>query len=143
MTAQDEAARLLEMAGGDLFKAMQLLEGQLNVLHTRAQVLLSLASVVITVTGFSGRAIAVSGLFAAVCLSAALFLVLGGAVWTWLRVMRVSWTTQELDQAPVAALECIILRRERKTAAYRQGGLLLCTGVFFYCLALARMLLAA
>jgi len=43
---------------GDALRSYEIVERQLGVLVLRAQVMLSLSGIVITVTGFSGRAIA-------------------------------------------------------------------------------------
>jgi hypothetical protein len=57
-SARKEAERILALAKGDTLKAYEMVERQLSVLVLRTQVILSLSGIVITVTGFSGRAIA-------------------------------------------------------------------------------------
>lgn len=137
-----EAALLLEVCGGDIVKALHIVEGQLNVLHLRAQVITSLASVVVTVTGFSGRIIAGANLFGQVTIVAGISVVLASAIWTMAKVMPIKWITKDLlGNSPLEALESIIDRRNRKTRSYQQGGVVLCVGIALYGMAVAQMLL--
>src|SRR5262249_37850115 len=70
----DEAARIVALVGGDHRAAYELIEKQLAVLVLRTQVLLSLSGIVITVTGFSGRAIALVSDAARVAITAGIIL---------------------------------------------------------------------
>jgi len=47
-----EAERILKITSGDMMRVHDLLDRQLSVLQGRAQVLMSVAGIVITVTGF-------------------------------------------------------------------------------------------
>lgn len=141
MTPEREAERILKITGGDMLKALNLLTGQLNVLQTRAQVLMSLAGVVITVTGFSGRLIAGHDPLAQICIVSGVFLVLASAIYVYLKVMGLRWVTQGLDESPAAALEQVIERRNVRTRAYRIGGIILCLGFALYCVAVAILLM--
>jgi len=58
MNVDEEARAILELVGGEISRAVQIVQNQLDVLYTRAQVLTGLAGIVVTVTGFSGRLIA-------------------------------------------------------------------------------------
>ncbi len=141
LAPRDEARRILAYASGDAGRALGMLEGQLNTLHARAQVLLSLAGVVVTVTGFSGRLVAGTNRFAQTAIILGLLFVLASAVWLFLRVTLVRWVTAEEGEEPEELLETIIHRRNRKTRAYRQGGKLLLLGFTLYLVAIATMLL--
>jgi hypothetical protein len=143
MTPKDEAGRILDLCHGNLLEALELLERQMNTLHARAQVLLSLASLTITISGFSGRAIAGSSMAAKLLIIAGLLLALLSAVFVFLRVMQLRWVTAETTEEPRAMLEQIITRRTMKTRAYRLGGRVLGLGLFFYALAFAIMLMSA
>ena len=76
MTSQEEARAILDLVQGDFSRAMTIVERQLDVLHSRAQVLTGLAGVVVTVTGFSGRLIASTNFSAQVLVIAGLAIVL-------------------------------------------------------------------
>ncbi len=118
MNTESEAKAILKLCEGNLKAALEMAERHLNTIYTRAQVLLSLAGMVVTVTGFSGRLIAGSSTLAQLFLIAGLFVSLGSAIWVFLRVMRVRWVTVFLDQDAESALEETLIRRNRKTKAY-------------------------
>jgi hypothetical protein len=141
MNAREESDKILSLCDGDVLKALGVLERQLNVLHTRAQVLLSLAGVVITVTGFSGRTIAGTGAAGQFLVVAGLATVLSSAIWMFARVMGIRWVTSELSAEASEALRLIVERRNRKARAYAIGGRILCAGFLLYCAAVAIMLL--
>ncbi len=121
--------------------ALKVAEQQLNVVYTRAQVLMSLAGMVVTVTGFSGRLIAGSSTLAQVFLVAGLFVSLSSAAWVFRRVMRVRWVTSLASEDQATALENALERRDRKTSAYTIGGTLLFIGLLLYGISIALMLI--
>lgn len=141
MSPNEEANKILLLTNNDLLKALELLEKQLNTLHLRAQVLMSLAGIVITVTGFSGRLIAATSFISQILIIAGLVTVLISAVWVFARVMGIKWVTSNLTANSADSLEKIIERRNRKTRAYSRGGIILCVGLLFYAIAFAMMLL--
>ncbi|NOZ60374.1 MAG: hypothetical protein GXO74_01695 [Calditrichaeota bacterium] len=143
ITANKEAQQITTLVNDNFLQALNILEGQLNVLHLRAQVLMSLAGIVITVTGFSGRSIAGTSLIAQILIIAGLATVLTSAVWVFLKVMTVKWLTAENFAEPQKTLIKIIERRNRKTRAFVNGGKILCFGLFLYAAAFALMLLHA
>lgn len=141
MTPENEARRILNLCKGDMLQALAILERQLAVLQTRAQIMMSLAGVVVTVTGFSGRLIAGHDRVAQISIVLGVAFVLLSAVWMYVHVMGIRWVTQGLDEDPQVALESVIVRRNKKTVAYQRGGILLCVGFVLYCIALCLLLL--
>ncbi|MHC4884735.1 MAG: hypothetical protein ACYTGH_06585 [Planctomycetota bacterium] len=141
MTPREEAVAILSICDDNVLKALQMLESQLTVVHSRSQVLTSLAGVVVTVTGFSGRIIANTNTTAQVLIIAGLAIVLFAAIYTFQSVMQLKWVTSELGECTVDSLERVIIRRNRKTRAYRIGGRILGVGLILYGLAVAVMLL--
>lgn len=75
-----EIQKILKLCNGDLREALKIYEQQLNVLQTRAQVLMSLAGVVLTITGFSGQRIAGASRLAQICVIAGLGVILLSAI---------------------------------------------------------------
>ncbi|MHC4870998.1 MAG: hypothetical protein ACYTFY_04060 [Planctomycetota bacterium] len=142
MTPEVEAKKILEVTNGDLSSSLEILDRQLNTLYLRAQVLMSLCGVVITVTGFSGRIIAGTSRLAQVSIIAGLSTVLLSAVYMFVKVMTIKWITTEISDDPIKTLTKIIERRNRKTSAYVNGGIILCCGFMLYCIAVALMLLS-
>jgi len=136
-----EANAILELTNNDLLAALNVAQKQLDVIYTRAQVLLSLAGMVVTVTGFSGRLIAGSSLSAQICLVAGLFVSLSSVIWVFIRVMRVKWVTTMVAEDKETALVQALQRRDSKTRAYSFGGIVLCIGLALYCISIALMLI--
>jgi hypothetical protein len=142
MDAPEEARKIVALGAGDAGRAVRIVEDQMNVLHARAQVLLSLAGVVITVTGFSGRAIAAAGVLPRGLLVAGLGIVLCAAIWVFTRVAGLKWVTSELGDDLASSLEAMLRRRNAKTCAYRVGGRMLFAGLVLYCAAVVAYLFA-
>jgi hypothetical protein len=141
MTAHHEAQAILKLCKGDSKAALEIVERHLNTLYARAQILLSLSGIVVTVTGFSGRLIAGSSSLAQYFLVAGLLVSLGSAAWICFNVMPIRWVTGYLAGTPVVAIEAILQRRNQKTKAYRIGSIILCIGLTLYCMSIALMLL--
>ncbi|MDW7681000.1 MAG: hypothetical protein SCK70_10570 [bacterium] len=143
MDVHQEAEQILRLTNNDRFKALEVLEKQMNVLHMRAQVLMSLAGIVLTITGFSGRLIAGTSTVAQILVISGLSTVLISAVWVFIKVMSIKWLTAEVCDESLNCFEAIITRRNKKTKAFVVGGRILCVGLFLYTIAFALMLLNA
>src|SRR5262249_11685025 len=129
-----EAERLLKLAGDPRF-AYEMVERQLAGLGVRTQVLLSLSGIVITVTGFCGRAVAQVSLLARVCITVGMLVVLASAVVAILGVFRLQWLTQIIDEDPLATIIRGLEICDRK-ARFLSLALLLWVGGFaLYCVA--------
>ncbi len=87
------------------------------VLQSRSQLLLTLATIVLTITGFSGPRIAASGVFARSAMAVGLLLTLI-AVLMLLLNLRIRWLTQFQGTDPQQVLSDIIAYREGKRRAY-------------------------
>jgi hypothetical protein len=140
--AREEAAKILTLADGDRLKAFDIVERQLAVLVLRTQVMLSLSGIVITVTGFSGRAIAQTSMLARGSITAGILIVLAAAAAAIWGVLRVSWLTQSLDEDALQMLVNAIGLRDVKARYLRLSLLLFVLGFTLYCVAIAQLLLA-
>lgn len=136
-----EARRLRTLYNDDLPRILDCLERQLNALYMRAQILMTLAGMVVTVTGFSGRLVAGTNLFAQWAIIAGLFIVLCSVVWVLSRVMALRWMTTGLTDDPEESLVRILERRNRKTQAFVIGAWIMGVGLFVYGIAVSIMLL--
>jgi hypothetical protein len=137
-----EAERILKLAG-DARLAYELVERQLAVLVVRTQVILSLSGIVITVTGFSGRAVAQVSFLARILITAGMFVVLAAAAVGVIGVLRVSWLSHVIAEDPLQTVQRALAIRDQK-ARYLNISLLLWVGGFaLYCVAVAQLLLAA
>ena len=141
VTIDEETAHLLQLYGGDGPKIMGAIEAQMNILSTRAQTLLSLAAVTVTVTGFSGANIARTGKTAATLLVSGLVTVLFAASLAMIGILKVRWTTSlrpsPLDEVVKRSLEI----RDQKTRAFNRALALLISGLALYVSSIALLLL--
>jgi len=142
-SARDEAERIYKLAGNDTLRAYEMVERQLSVLVLRTQVMLSLSGIVITVTGFSGRAIAETSPLAQLCISTGILVVLASAAVAIGGVLRLRWLTQELDADPTAMLVRAIGQRDKKARFLAWALGLFIVGFSLYCCAIAQLLMAA
>lgn len=141
MDPATEARRILEIHSNDPAAALAVLERQYSVVNGRADVIMSLAGVTITVTGFSGRLIAATDPLAQICIVAALIFVTASVAWVFFKVRRICWITGDLQEDRLAGFARMIERRNQRTHAYAIGGVILCVGLALYATAIAIMLL--
>jgi hypothetical protein len=141
--AREEAEQILALADGDRRAAYEIVERQLAVLVLRTQVMLSLSGIVITVTGFSGRAIAQTSALARYCIATGILIVLMAAATAIGGVLHISWLTQALQKDAMAMLLDGIALRDRKARFLRASLMLFILGFALYCVAIAQLLLAA
>jgi hypothetical protein len=137
-----EAEHILKLCLGDHLRAFELVERQLGVLVLRAQVMLSLCGIVITVTGFSGRAIAETSHAARISVAAGIFMVLAAAAVAIWGVLRLRWLTQEIDDEPLVTLLRGLEVRDRKARNMRVAATIFVIGFGLYCAAIAQLLIA-
>lgn len=138
----DEARRILKLAGGEFARAFEIVERQLAVLVLRTQVMLSLAGIVVTVTGFSGRTIAQTSALARASVALGILLVLAAAATAIGGVLRLRWLTQELSDDEGATLLRMLAIRDQKSRLLKVALTLFVCGFGCYCLAIAQMLVA-
>lgn len=139
-----EIGALLKHFGGDgatLERVHGVLDGQLSVVYGRAQSLVQMAGVVISVTGFSGRIIADTNVAAQNFIVGGLGLVALAAALALLLVSPIQWATADLHRPPAEWILVTIRRRHRKYRAVRVANAVLVAGVALYALAIIQMLL--
>ncbi len=135
-----EARAILSLCEGSRLKAFDKIEAQLSVLVLRTQVMLSLSGIVITVTGFSGRAIAETSTLARTSIIAGLLLVFAAAAAGVWGVLRLKWLTQSIHEDILVTLQAAISIRNRKSKSLRSALALFIAGFGLYCLAIAQLL---
>ncbi len=126
----DEAERLLRWHG--MPGCMETINQQLQVLQTRSQLLLTLATLTLTITGFSGPKIAQTNALARGTMAGGLVLVLMATVLVLLGALRIHWITQVQAETDRETLTAILGYRNRKTALYRAQLVLLVLGLASY-----------
>ncbi len=137
----DEARRIVALVEGNHRAAFAIVESQLAVLVLRTQVLLSLSGIVITVTGFSGRAIAQTNMAARVLISAGILIVLAAALTAILGVLRLRWLTQVIGDSPLETVSTGLALRDTKSRRLSAAMLLFGVGFACYCAAIAQLLM--
>ncbi|HTJ81713.1 MAG TPA: hypothetical protein VL400_08300 [Polyangiaceae bacterium] len=138
-----EVAHLLELYEGDAVKIMGRIEAQLSILASRAQTLLSLAGITITVTGFSGANIAKTGKLASTSIVLGLVLVLVSAAVTMNGILRVEWTTRLGRGTLEQSIRRAIAVRDQKTRAYSLALKVLIVGLALYVTSVGLLLTSA
>lgn len=138
-----EAEHILKLCLNDPLRSYEIVERQLNVLVLRAQVILSMSGIVITVTGFSGTAIAETSHAARLCVTTGLLIVLLSAAVAITGVLRLKWLTQEVDDESVVTLLRGIEIRDAKARRLAQASVLFVLGFAVYCIAIAQLLMSA
>jgi len=140
-TQQAEARRLLALHHGDAARTYDVVRTQFLVLQQRSQLLLTLATITLTITGFSGPAMVRSGAFARIAMCVGLALVLA-AVLVLLAGLRVKWLSQFDAGSDEATLAEAIAYRDRKTLQFQAEIVLLGLGITAYVSAVIAYLLA-
>ena len=130
-----EAHRLLQLTGG-LRPALDVLMAQFNVLQSRSHLLLTLGTLALTITGFSGPKIAASGAFPRYALAAGLVLVLAALIMIIRGGLAIRWVTQFHGATAEEQVLAVIHYRNTKTHAYFSQTLVLTAGLTCYVLAI-------
>jgi hypothetical protein len=118
-----------ESQTGQLYKA---LTDAFNVLHNRAQTLLSLITLTLTITGFSGPRIAESGPLARFAIVFGIAFVLLSALILMVGPMRLRWSTQLRSDSTDESLVKLIEQRNARTARYHAASIALFVGLIGY-----------
>lgn len=139
--AAEEADHLLQLYGNDAPRVLAVLQTQFISVTSRAQMLLQLAGLTITVTGFSGASIARSGRLAAILVVSGLVVVLVAAAHSLGGILRIRWTTQLAPCPPRDAIIAAIRMRDDKTRVFSQALVLLIVGLALYIGSVALLLL--
>jgi hypothetical protein len=142
LSREAEKESILSRYGHERFEAIQqLIERQLDVLTSRAQLLLGLCGIAITTTGFSGRAIAGTSRVGQVLIVGGLGLVLLAAAILVCGVLHLTFVTQHNSQFIDNWLMSSLEYRDRKMRRFRLAIVLLLIGLSLYVCAIAVMLL--
>jgi len=132
-TPAEEVAYLLEIHGeSNHSKVFDVVVKQFDVLQNRAQLLLGLITITLTITGFSGPKIAASSLFSKVCITYGLAFVLVSAVLILMGPLQLRWGTSRCADTLSESLAHLIERRNQRTSKYHWASALLVVGLSGY-----------
>lgn len=134
LSEKEEAAALADYHQGDqcMASCLAVLSQQFQVIQNRSQLLLSLAALVLTITGFSGPKIAATNLAARILMVVGIVLDLISIVILLVQSLQVRWSTQFRGTTDLETLELIIRNRNRKTSRYTLSLLILVVALSFY-----------
>lgn len=142
LSPEEELANLRAIeADPALATQYSLLRQSFVTLHARAQSLLGLIALCLTITGFSGPKIAASGTVAAIGLAIGLLGALASAVVLLCGPLGLQWITAEQASDHDATLLTMLERRNARTARLRLAMALLVTGLSAYVVAVVWFLL--
>jgi len=132
-TPEEELSYLLEIHGSDNYsKVFDVLVKQFDVLQSRAQLLLGLVTICLTITGFSGPKIAESSLFSKISIVYGLVFVLVSAVMALLGPLQLRWGTRRCADTLHDSLLLLIDRRNSRTKKYHLASAFLVLGLTGY-----------
>jgi hypothetical protein len=132
-TPDQELVYLLEIHGeGNYSKVFDVVVKQFDVLQSRAQLLLGLITICLTITGFSGPKIAASSVFSRVCIAYGLVFVLVAAVLILMGPLQLRWGTGRCADTINDSLVHLLERRNERTRKYHWASALLVLGLSGY-----------
>lgn len=137
LTPEEELEFLKEIQGGtDYDRLFGWMKESFALLQMRSQMLLGLATICLTITGFSGPRMAQSNLVSRFFLGFGLLFVLASVTALVIGPLRLRWTTQWKADDPEHTLILNLHRRNFKTGCYQVGTVLLLIGLTGYLISL-------
>jgi len=133
LTPDQELDFLKQIYGSDRSdKLIEILTDSFNVLQNRAQMLLSLITITLTITGFSGPRIAESSLVARISIAFGLAFVLISALILMAGPVRINWCTRSKSVDIDQTLVKLIVQRNTRTNRYHLASITLVIGLIGY-----------
>lgn len=131
LSPRSEAEKLLEYHG-DWTPAMDVITGNFQTLQNRTQIILTLATLTLTITGFSGPKIAASNPYSSIFMIGGLIFVLGSILLALVGTIKISWLTQIIAEDQEQLLISMIEERNQRTLLFRWMLILLVIGLSSY-----------
>lgn len=143
LSPQEELEFLKEIHGRDQYaKLLDVLKDAFSLLQTRAQMLLGLATICLTITGFSGPRMAASNILSRFFIGFGLSFVLLSVIALVAGPLRLRWMTAWKADDVESTLLHHIEQRNNRTVYYRVAMSLLIIGLTGYLLSLLCFLMA-
>jgi len=131
MTPTEEARSLLNRFS-NMTGCQQVITHQFDVLQSRTHMMLTLATLTLTITGFSGPKIAASNVVSQYAMVFGLVFVLAAVVVTLAGTLRIRWLTQIGEGDAESVIRDMITYRNKKTRLFRIELTLLVFGLTLY-----------
>lgn len=136
LTPEEELVFLKQIHGEEYGKLFASIREAFSILQTRSQMLLGLATICLTITGFSGPRMAASNPFSRFFIGFGLSFVLAAVIAVVTGPLRFRWVTawkaETLDETLIENIK----RRDLKTRLYGIATVLLLTGLTGYLLSM-------
>ena len=136
LTPEEEVKFLKEIHGEDYSRLFDVVKESFVLLQMRSQMLLGLATICLTITGFSGPHMAQSNSFSRFFIGFGLSFVLASIMAVVAGPLRLQWITAWKAESLDETLVQNIRRRDSKTRLYRIATALLIVGLTGYLLSL-------
>ncbi len=134
LSPKQEAEHIIELSQGSehVFSGLKILREQFGVLQTRSSFILTLCTITLTITGFSGHRIAAANETARILLALGLLFTIACLFILLLGSLKIHWSTQIRGENPESTLSDIIKYRNVKTNLYVIELFLLVAGLVCY-----------
>jgi hypothetical protein len=132
LTPREEARQILQDHQENYPACLAVIIEQFTKLQNRSQILLTVATIALTVTGFSGSKIAATGIAPRLLIVTGLLFVLSGIIVLLCQTLTLKWATQIRLGSQEETLEAILKHRNKKTHTYEVALLLVVTGLSLF-----------
>jgi len=133
LSPQEELSNLISIVENETHeKILNNLKESFNTLYTRSQVLLSLTTICLTITGFIGPKIARSGHLSKFFIIFGLIFVIMSTVILFTGPLYIQWISRFKADTFEETVICQIKRRNKRTIKYRIAKLFLAIGLTGY-----------
>ncbi|MBN2695003.1 hypothetical protein JXR93_10095 [bacterium] len=127
-----EEANLMMRLFPNWTECYKIINHHFDVLQSRNQMMLTLSTLTLTITGFSGPKIASDNTISRVFLILGLSTVLLSTIIILLSTLKIRWLTQNGVEEPIDILISLIDRRNKRTKLFHLQLITLMGGLFFY-----------
>ena len=134
LTPKEEAKEMLKTFK-EFPKSYNIITSQLNILHSRHQMMLTLATLTLTITGFSGPKMAASNPISKYGMIFGIFWVLLSIILILLSTLNLTWFTQFHGETDEETLILLIERRNLRTKLFYLQLITLVIGLTSYVIA--------
>jgi len=131
----EEEAKLMLRTFKNFSKCYTITTTQLNILQSRHQMMLTLATLTLTITGFSGPKMAASNLVSKYSMIIGIFWVLLSIIAILLSTINLVWFTQFHGETEAETLALLIERRNLRTKMFHIQLIMLVLGLSAYVIA--------
>lgn len=131
-TPLEEGENLVALLSESPASLITFLSGQLGVLKTQAQMIMGIAGLIITVTGFSGHHMVRGGTLSTIAMVVGIVFTLAGVIQTVRTLGKIRWVSQDLGGPLSEVAARIIARRNQEQRALTFSGAMVSVGLCAY-----------